>query len=61
MVSPEEVEFNEKLECDVTAKPRHSDYTLRPEVLESLFILHKLTGDPIYREWGWENIPIYRT
>jgi len=29
-------------------------YLLRPEVVESLYILHNLTGDPIYREWGWE-------
>jgi len=30
------------------------DYRLRPEVVESFFILHHLTGDPVYREWGWE-------
>jgi len=29
-------------------------YILRPEAAESLFILHQLTGDPIYREWGWK-------
>jgi len=29
-------------------------YILRPEVVESLYYLNKLTGDPIYREWGWE-------
>eukprot|EP00948_MAST-09A_sp_MAST-9A-sp1_P001564 g1564.t1 len=29
-------------------------YMLRPEVAESLFILHQLTGNPIYREWGWK-------
>ena len=29
-------------------------YLLRPEAVESFYILHKLTGDPIYREWGWE-------
>lgn len=29
-------------------------YILRPEVIESLYYLNKLTGDPIYREWGWE-------
>lgn len=29
-------------------------YLLRPEVVESLYILHYLTGDPIYREFGWE-------
>ncbi|CAO1629481.1 unnamed protein product [Parajaminaea phylloscopi] len=27
---------------------------LRPETVESLFVAHHLTGDPIYREWGWE-------
>lgn len=27
---------------------------LRPETVESLFIAFHLTGDPIYREWGWE-------
>lgn len=29
-------------------------YILRPETAESLFILNKLTGDPIYRDWAWE-------
>jgi Glycosyl hydrolase family 47 len=29
-------------------------YLLRPEAVESFFILNYLTGDPIYREWGWE-------
>jgi len=31
-----------------------STYLLRPETVESLFILNFLTGDPVYREWGWE-------
>ncbi len=29
-------------------------YMLRPEAVESFYILHQLTGDPVYREWGWE-------
>jgi len=29
-------------------------YILRPETVESFFILNQLTGDPVYREWGWE-------
>jgi len=33
---------------------REKAYKLRPETVESLFILNKITGDPIYREWGWE-------
>ena len=28
-------------------------YSLRPEVAESLFYLHQITGNPVYREWGW--------
>jgi mannosyl-oligosaccharide alpha-1,2-mannosidase len=31
-----------------------SHYILRPEAVESFFILYQLTGDPVYREWGWE-------
>lgn len=27
---------------------------LRPETLESLYIAFHLSGDPIYREWGWK-------
>ncbi len=29
-------------------------YLMRPEAVESFFVLYHLTGDPIYREWGWE-------
>ena len=29
-------------------------YGLRPEVAESLFVLHQVTGNPVYREWGWK-------
>jgi mannosyl-oligosaccharide alpha-1,2-mannosidase len=28
-------------------------HMLRPEAVESLFVLHQLTGDQEYREWGW--------
>ena len=36
-----------------TIKPISQSNLLRPEVVESLFYLHRATGDPIYREWGW--------
>ena len=29
-------------------------YILRPEVIESYFVLWRVTKDPKYREWGWE-------
>ena len=36
-----------------TKRVRHAFYNLRPEALESFFYLHRATGDPLYREWGW--------
>lgn len=41
----------------------HKDYDIhlndvhnlqRPETVESLFYMYRITGDPMYREWGWE-------
>jgi endoplasmic reticulum Man9GlcNAc2 1,2-alpha-mannosidase len=26
----------------------------RPETVESLFVMYRITNDPIYREWGWK-------
>uniref|UniRef100_A0A0C9RRM4 alpha-1,2-Mannosidase n=1 Tax=Wollemia nobilis TaxID=56998 RepID=A0A0C9RRM4_9CONI len=35
---------------------RHADHhnLLRPETVESLFVLHRITQDSKYREWGWQ-------
>lgn len=30
-----------------------SRYLLRPETVESLYILYRITGDPVYQEYGW--------
>jgi len=50
-IAPEiSVFHNQDLEPD----PRAKHYLLRPETVESLFILYRLTGDNKYREWGWE-------
>jgi len=35
---------------------RDRSYLLRPETVESYFILWRLTKDPKYREWGWEVV-----
>ena len=37
-------------------KPVHSMKwnILRPETLESLFVLYQVTGDVKYREWSWK-------
>ena len=35
--------------------PGHdASYKLRPETVESLFVLWRVTGEVQYREWGWE-------
>ena len=31
-------------------------YILRPETAESYFVLWRQSGDPKYRNWGWELV-----
>ena len=51
-ISPEFVQFYEGRDFQVGRGAPH--YLLRPEALESFYILHQVTKDPTYREWGWE-------
>jgi len=51
-ISPEYVAFDN--ENDFHVPPNAAFYILRPETVEAFYYLNKLTGDPIYREWGWE-------
>lgn len=39
---------------DMTVKDNDAHNLLRPETVESLFIMHRITKDPIYVEWGWK-------
>jgi len=34
--------------------PGANHYILRPETVESYYVLYWITRDPIYQEWGWE-------
>lgn len=45
---------NDDSRQDMKHDSRQRHYLLRPEAVETFFVLHQLTGDPIYREWGWE-------
>ena len=51
-ISPEFVQFYEGRDFQIGHGAPH--FLLRPEAVESFFILNQLTGDPVYREWGWE-------
>lgn len=35
-------------------QPADAHNLLRPETVESLFYMYRITGDKIYREWGWQ-------
>ncbi|KAJ4301095.1 mannosyl-oligosaccharide alpha-1,2-mannosidase [Kalmusia sp. IMI 367209] len=39
---------------DLIVKPADAHNLQRPETVESLFYMWRITGDEIYREWGWE-------
>lgn len=51
-IAPEYVTFPKSGDMDVPGNVAF--FILRPETAESLFVLHQLTGDPIYRQWAWE-------
>lgn len=38
---------------DIIIKPNDAHNLLRPEALEAMFLMHRVTGDSKYREWGW--------
>ncbi|KAF3034684.1 mannosyl-oligosaccharide alpha-1,2-mannosidase [Didymella heteroderae] len=39
---------------DFIIKPADAHNLQRPETVESLFYMWRITGDEMYREWGWE-------
>ncbi|CAG8491029.1 16214_t:CDS:2 [Cetraspora pellucida] len=55
-LAPEIAYFStsEDATTDIIIKPLDSHNLLRPETVESLFILWRLTGDVQYRHWGWK-------
>mmetsp|Transcript_52914 Transcript_52914/g.92941 ORF Transcript_52914/g.92941 Transcript_52914/m.92941 type:complete len:522 (+) Transcript_52914:98-1663(+) len=51
-LSPETVYFDDEGMHPGTG-PGDSGFRLRPETLESLFYLHRITGNETYRDWSW--------
>ncbi|KAF2156847.1 glycoside hydrolase family 47 protein [Myriangium duriaei CBS 260.36] len=45
---------------DFLLKPADLHNLQRPETVESLFYMWRITKDPIYREWGWEMFEAFR-
>lgn len=44
----------EKRAKDYIVKPLDAHNLQRPETVESLFMMWRITDDVVYREWGWE-------
>ncbi|XP_010836522.1 PREDICTED: endoplasmic reticulum mannosyl-oligosaccharide 1,2-alpha-mannosidase-like, partial [Bison bison bison] len=63
-LSPEIAHFNlhhTKILKDVQVKAADRHNLLRPETVESLFYLYRLTGDRKYQDWGWEILHSFNT
>ncbi|KAK3286169.1 hypothetical protein CYMTET_6264 [Cymbomonas tetramitiformis] len=52
-LAPESVLFN-RFQIGGMGMQDHPQNFLRPETVESFFLLYRRTGNPKYREWGWE-------
>ena len=48
-----------RLDYDIHPQDVHN--LQRPETVESLFYMYRITRDPVYREWGWEMFQAFRT
>lgn len=57
------VEATDKLRMwkqDYIVKPLDAHNLQRPETVESLFMMWRITEDPIYREWGWKIFQAFK-
>lgn len=59
-LGPEAFRFTEAVEARAM-KANERYYILRPETIESYFILWRLTHDQKYRDWGWEAVQALET
>src|SRR5690606_17970109 len=45
---------------DIIIKSADAHKPQRPETVESLFLMWRITGEEIYRQWGWEIFQSFR-
>lgn len=45
---------------DYIVKPLDAHNLQRPETVESLFMMWRITEDPLYREWGWKIFQAFK-
>ena len=54
-LGPESFRFTEGIEAKAS-RPNEKYYILRPEVIESYFVMWRLTKDQKYRDWAWDAV-----
>lgn len=54
-LGPESFKFTDAVEAKAV-RTADKYYIQRPEVIESYFVMYRLTKDNKYREWGWEAV-----
>ncbi|KAI6646838.1 Alpha 1,2-mannosidase [Oopsacas minuta] len=54
-LGPEVFYFNGGIEARAN-RPNEYVYLLRPETVESYFVLWRVTGKQLYRDWAWEAV-----
>lgn len=52
--APASLDDNDDWKQDFIIKSNDNHNLQRPETVESLFYMWRITGDVMYREWGWE-------
>lgn len=52
-IGPEVFRFSDNIEAESDVNDSKG-YILRPEVIESYFIMYRITGDRKYRNWAWD-------
>ena len=58
-LGPEAFRFDAR--GNMNSRNNEKMYLLRPETVETYFILWRITHDQKYRDWGWEVVEVSRT
>ena len=58
-LGPESFRFSDSDEAN-TSRTKERYNILRPETIESYFVLWRITHDKKYRDWGWEVVQVFQ-
>ena len=53
-IGPDTMDFNDDNFSKAEITPYNDEYLLRPETVESIYVMYKMTGNPKFREYAWD-------